>query len=88
MTKPDPLQEARIEFNSAIFAKLLKGEPHIKVALHPAELVAIVAHVQLALRHPEIKTMFGTAAELAEETIKKWIKKLPIAAQSYLDRGL
>lgn len=89
MTNPHltPIQAAQVEFDSSILAKLLKGEPHIRLSLHPSELVAVIAHVQLTLRHPLVKEQFGVAAEIAETTIRKWIKKLPVAAQGYLEAG-
>lgn len=66
-------------------AKLLKGEPNATVTLTPVEICVLTAHVQLALRHPGCEGR--EASQLAEQTIRKLIKKLPVAARPYLEAG-
>lgn len=65
-------------------AKLLKGEPNLKITLTPLEVCCLISHVQLALRHPENN---GEPARIAEGVIRRCIKKLPVAAWPYLEAG-
>lgn len=72
------------EAGAAALAKLLKGESNLKVTLTPAEVCVLISHVQLALRHPENT---GPSSQIAEGVIRNWIKKLPVAAQPYMEAG-
>lgn len=64
-------------------AKLLKDCPNIKVSLTPLVLCSLIVDQQRALRH----LGNGGAAQVVEREIRKWIKKLPVAAQPYMEAG-
>jgi hypothetical protein len=74
----------QIKNGPAVMREALKDISRIGVSLCPDEMLAVIAHVQLALRHPRNT---GPSAKVAEEVIRRWIGLLPDAVQPYMLLG-
>lgn len=74
----------QIEQGPNVMAEALKPISRFGVSLNPSEMLAVISHVQLALRHPNNT---GPSAELAEAVIRRWIDLLPESVQPYMLLG-
>jgi hypothetical protein len=79
-SRAKPLSAQEIADGAAVMAGALKDIAYLTVPLSPGEMLAVIAHVQLALRHPGNK---GPTAQLAETVIRRWIDLLPEAVRPY-----
>lgn len=75
----DEIEQGARELNEA-----LQGVGELALILEPYELIVLISHVQLALRHPQAN---GPASQLAERITRRLIESLPEAARSHMLAG-
>lgn len=77
-------KDAKMEAAAAEIAAALKDHPDVQIVLPLHVWVVLIAHVQLALRHPRAR---GDSSRLAEQTVRQLIDALPEPLRPHMMAG-